>query len=71
MQLNSKPDCYKCKYKNNIPGDAHIRCSNKAAVVEGNLYGYQRGWFKWPHNFDPVWLKSCNGFESKPTGGES
>jgi hypothetical protein len=23
------------------------------------------GWFFWPYNFDPRWLKSCDGFEPK------
>lgn len=33
--------------------------------IEGNAHGIRSGWFNWPYNFDPVWLKSCNGFEQK------
>ena len=35
--------------------------------VVGNGYGIKNGWFMWPVNFDPVWLKSCNGFKLKET----
>jgi len=24
-----------------------------------------RGWFLWPVNFDPRWLRSCAGFERR------
>ena len=60
-----KPDCYKCKYRGTIPGDAHSSCGNKNAKVEGDDYGRKSGWFFWPLNFDPVWLESCDGFEQK------
>lgn len=60
-----KPDCYKCKYRKEIPGDAHSRCSNPNAEVEGNPHGIGSGWFHWPINFDPVWLEECDGFEKK------
>jgi len=33
--------------------------------ITGNPHGIAQGWFMWPINFDPVWLKSCNGFEAK------
>lgn len=36
-------------------------------TVEGDPHGIRRGWFMWPFNFDPVWLKSCDGFEAKVT----
>ena len=28
-------------------------------------YGISRGWGNWPFNFDPTWLKNCDGFEEK------
>ena len=31
--------------------------------VVGDSHGIENGWFNWPLDFDPVWLKSCNGFE--------
>jgi hypothetical protein len=33
--------------------------------VEGHLHGIRSGWFVHPYNFDPVWLKSCTGFQAR------
>lgn len=59
-----KPDCYKCKHRGTIPGDCHSSCGNSEAKVEGNPQGIRGGWFFHPHNFDPVWLESCDGFSA-------
>ena len=61
-----KPNCYKCVHRRAIPGDAHSRCNNVKAKVEGNRHGIRSGWFRWPFNFDPVWLISCDGFSDNP-----
>ena len=66
-QLKVKPNCYKCKYRGDIPGDAHSCCKNANAKVSGHKHGIKNGWFFWPFNFDPVWLVSCTGFEEKET----
>jgi hypothetical protein len=57
--------CYECAYRAEVPGSAHLRCvfdwikhdpAGLVGVVEGaNKHGIQRGWFRWPFNFDPVW----------------
>jgi len=60
-----KPDCYQCKYREEIPGDAHSRCGNKNTHVKGDKHGIKNGWFSWPFNFDPIWLKECDGFIKK------
>lgn len=60
-----KPDCYKCKYREDLVGNAHSKCKNLKAKVRGDQYGIGSGWFLWPFNFDPTWLISCNGFEKK------
>jgi len=60
-----KPNCYKCVHRLDIPGDAHSRCNNHKAKVEGNKHGIAHGWFIWPVNFDPTWLISCDGFSDK------
>ena len=60
-----KPDCYKCKYRREVPGDAHSRCACATAKVKGDPHGIRSGWFLWPWNFDPVWLISCTGFKKK------
>ena len=33
--------------------------------VTGELYGMRNGWFMWPIDFDPTWLRSCDGFVAK------
>ena len=33
--------------------------------IQANPAGISGGWFNWPWNFDPVWLKNCDGFKSK------
>jgi len=43
--------------------------------IDGYLYdklgikaddaGVNGGWFYWPINFDPIWLKRCEGFAKK------
>jgi len=60
-----KPNCYECAHRGLVSGDAHSKCNNKDANVEGMPYGIQSGWFMWPSNFDPTWLVSCDGFKQK------
>jgi hypothetical protein len=63
MTGETLPDCYKCIHRRTIPGDAHIRCNNMVATnVTGNAHGTSLGWFRWPLNFDPTWLETCDGF---------
>jgi hypothetical protein len=65
-----KEDCYKCKFREKLIGDAHSQCTNKNPEIKiiGNLHGIKNGWFYWPFNYDPVWLESCNFFEEKEKG---
>jgi hypothetical protein len=37
----------------------------RALNVSGDPKALARGWFLWPVNFDPTWLRSCNGFERR------
>lgn len=30
--------------------------------VRGKQQGIRNGWFNWPHNFDPIWLETCDGW---------
>lgn len=59
-----KPDCYKCKYRKDLVGDTHSTCTVPNANIVGDSYGIQKGWFFWPFNFDPTWLKKCDGFKT-------
>lgn len=63
--METKPDCYKCVHRLDVPGSAHTRCNNHDAKVSGNPHGIKHGWFMWPLNFDPTWLQSCDGFSDK------
>ena len=65
MTKDRAPRCYRCVFREDIPGDCHSRCTAENVDVEGHPFGVKNGWFSWPHNFDPVWLLSCNGFEGK------
>ena len=57
-------ECYICKNKRNVPGNAHIACINKDPEMTGDSYGIQNGWFFYPYIFDPTWMtKKCNNFE--------
>ena len=72
--MKDNPDCYECKHRGTIPGDAHSRCNNPEAKVKGHPGGIKDGWFYHPVNFDPVWLLECDGFEqlkaSAPQAGD-
>ena len=63
--MSDKPNCYKCKWSQSIPGDAHKTCLNTAANVKGHQIGIKQGYFMHPYNFDPVWLLSCDGYEER------
>lgn len=67
-------ECYTCKYRRDIPGDAHSSCAKfdvaEAYYVLRNRlspqfaeHGINNGWAFWPMNFDPVWLEKCNFYE--------
>lgn len=86
-------NCYECKYRGNVPGDAHSCCRHpevdvgdgsifdavvilftnpeiiqnaaKKLNIQAEPHGIENGWFFWPMNFDPVWLKNCDGFTKK------
>ena len=62
---NMSAKCYDCIHRRNLPGDAHSRCANILATVIGDDHGIKNGWFFHPFNFDPIWLKYCDGYETK------
>ena len=58
-----KNNCYKCKYKRDVPGTVHISCDQPDQAMTGNPHGMRRGWFTYPARFDPVWVaKICDNF---------
>ena len=77
MSRNEKRDCYSCKHRGTIPGDAHS-CCNAVDTLLGILialtgrggprmtpHGIRNGWANWPINFDPIWIEHCPYYESK------
>lgn len=67
--------CYSCKFRRDIPGDAHSACAAHpwAAKIRGekpppfpprskvsiNAHAARRGWASWPLSFDPIWVEEC------------
>ena len=67
MKLNT--DCYKCQHRAGIPGDYHSRCLKPDEKMEGSPHGIENGWFCYPYNFDPIWMKKeCSNYEPKEQG---
>ena len=38
---------------------------SEALNIRASSHGINKGWFMWPVNFDPVWLRNCYGFTDK------
>lgn len=66
-------NCYKCKFRGNIDYSYHSQCNHPSATekdsidlnIIGDPQGIKGGWFNFPYNFDPVWVKNCDGFQQK------
>jgi len=57
-------ECYSCKHRMTIPGDAHISCAKPDPEMTGNPHGIKNNWFFYPFNFDPIWkTKLCSNYE--------
>ena len=60
--------CYSCGYKQNVPGNAHIRCAfawakSNLTPPPGSAYGVSQGWYIFPLLFDPTWmLEPCGAW---------
>ena len=58
-------ECVRCRYRESIPGDAHIKCTKPDKEMVGARHGRLLGWFNYPSNFDPVWkARLCRNFET-------
>lgn len=63
---DKKDDCYQCRHRRSVAGESHIACANPDPKMFGNPVGIKRGWFLYPHLFDPVWkAKECSNFEGR------
>lgn len=63
--VQAAPDCFVCVHRLTIPGSAHSRCNKFEAKTRFAMHGIRQGWADWPLNFDPVWLKACDGFSDE------
>lgn len=69
--MSKKKTCYECAYRGECPGSAHIRCKfdwskSKLNQPEGNPHGIRNGWWKFPLNYDPVWMQGqCKAYSKK------
>lgn len=64
--MKLETNCYKCVYKRNVPGNAHIKCNNPDPDMTGDPHGIRNGWYIYPMLFDPIWrTKECINFEEK------
>lgn len=59
-------NCYECAFKENVPGNAHIKCANPDPHMTGDPHGIKKGWFFYPLLFDPTWkTRVCCNFKKK------
>lgn len=57
-------ECYSCKSKDNVTGNAQIKCNNPDTEMTGDAHGIRNGWFFYPILFDPTWkTKLCSNYE--------
>jgi hypothetical protein len=60
-------ECYSCRHKRAVPGNAHIGCKNPDPTMRGEEHGIKHGWFCYPLLFDPVWkLSDCANYQAAP-----
>ncbi len=64
-KLNKMNECYSCKHKRSVSGNAHIKCVVPDTNMRGYEHGIKKGWFMYPHLFDPVWKeRDCKNYEA-------
>lgn len=58
-------NCHTCQHKRMVPGSNHVSCSKKNLLYSAEQHGIDNGWFNFPYDFDPAWLKICTGYLDK------
>ena len=46
-----------------------MNVSTEKLNIQADPNGVKKGWFNFPWNFDPRWLRNCDGFEPKEAEG--
>lgn len=59
----AQKQCRDCRYRRDIPGDAHSQCvfpwgQSESDPPKGNRIGREGGWYMFPWNYDPVWQET-------------
>jgi hypothetical protein len=63
-ETRARRQCWHCKHKREVPGNAHIRCAKPDPEMRGAEHGKANGWWYYPLLFDPVWnLTICRNYE--------
>ena len=57
--MNKKPNCYKCKHRGSIPGDAHSCCNHPAAEKDKNPFGEVMAIFASVGRTAPMSIPAC------------
>lgn len=47
--------CYSCKHRRKVSGNAHIACAKPDPDMKGDPHGIKNGWWSYPFLFDPTW----------------
>ena len=55
MIRRAQTECWECRHRREVPGNAHIQCMRPDSKMTGNRHGIDHGWFFYPLLFDPVW----------------
>jgi hypothetical protein len=80
--MTKKTNCHECNHSgsNANMNSAHIHCSlfwkagqrAKSEYPEGEEHGIKSGWYDFPYNYDPTWMKEeCPYFSPKTTHNET
>jgi hypothetical protein len=65
----AKPDCYKCEYRGDLPGDAHSCCKHpKNADLLNDPLAQLLGLFASVHRIEPVGVETGLNVKGNPHG---
>ena len=62
MKDDKEKTCWKCGYRQDVPGNAHISCvydweGSDQQPPPGNPHGIAKGWYYFPALYDPTWMQ--------------
>lgn len=77
-----KTNCHECIHSrsNAFVNLAHVHChlywahykKNKSEHPQGQQHAEENGWWDFPYDYDPIWMKQdCKGFQNKTNTPES